>query len=253
MLTIACLLSLVCTIKAIDRTSHYATVGVQVGATRQQQTYGPEIGINVGYALKRGHFLLHTGLEASFNYTFGSLADYTDSMAMVDTQNDPYTLRLAYSDIHTQNRSIRIGLPMRLGGQWRDFYFTIGPAFSLYAMHAQQRTFDVTSTADYDFLIDTFLDMPNHGLTARHVQDNWTSLPLTFGVDASVEIGWIVSSSTRRYFSRSPSFDCRLAVYSDIGLWRNTAFFIADAYSAGIRLSFWINPPHSFPCRCFNN
>jgi len=251
-LVIACLLSLVSPIKAIDRVSHYATMGAQAGATRQQQNFGPEAGIHAGYALRHNHLLFHTGLEASFRYTFGSLSDYTDSIPEMDTQNDPYLLRLAYTDIHTRNRSVRIGVPVRLGGQWRDFYFTIGPAFSLCVMHAQLRTFDVTSTADYGFLIDTFFDMPNHGLTTKHVQEKWTPLPVSFGVDASVEIGWIFSS-IERYFSQSPSVDFRLAVYADIGFWSNTPFRIADACSAGIRFSVWIHPPHHYPCRCFNN
>ena len=251
-LVIASLLLIACPFRAIERTSHYATVGMQVGAVKQGKAYGPEAGIDVGYALHRNHFLFHPSLETSFQYAIGSLSDYTDSLYAVDAQNDLYLLRLSYTRIHTANRALRLAMPIRLGGQWEHFYFTLGPAFSIYALLAHQLSYDRTATADYAALMDTFVDMPNHGLTTTHVNEPWTTQPLNFGVDASVEIGWDFASENY-HLSFAPSIDFRLALYADIGLWRNTSFRVADACSVGARLSIWINPPHHFPCRCFKN
>lgn len=250
-LVIAWLLSFVCPIKAIDRLSHYATVGAQAGAAKYQHSIGPEAGGAVGYALMQNHLLFHTSFEASFRYTLGSLNDYTDSLYDVDAQNDPYLLRLSYSHIRTDNRSLHIALPLRFGGQWNRFYFLLGPSFSLYAMQAQKRDYDRTATADYAALIDTFSDMPNHGLTTTHISEEWTPVPISFGLDAALEIGWIFA--TRDFYrSSAPTTDFRIAAYANFGLWRNTPFRIGDHCSAGIRLSVWIQPPHHYPCRCFN-
>lgn len=250
-LAIACLLLLFWPMRAIERTSHYATVGAHVGAAKQQRTYGPEGGLAVGYALMQNHLLFHASLEASFRYTIGSPNDYTDSLFAVDAQNDPYLLRLAYTHIHTANRALQLALPLRLGGQWERFYFTLGPAFSLSALQAQQRSYDRTATADYSALMETFVDMPNHGLKTTHFNERWTPVPVTFGIDAALEIGWIFATRDY-YFSSSPAMDFRLAAYANIGLWRNTPFLIGDHCSAGIRLSIWLRPPHHYPCRCFN-
>ena len=234
-----------------QKTSHYATVGVAAGASGYQVNIGPEAGLSVGYALQNRHFLFHTGLEAVYAYRMGSPVDYTDSIPSIDTQQDPYLLRLAYHDIHTSMRSFRLAIPLRFGGQWNAFYFTAGPSFSIHIAHSKQ-TAELTSTAEYDFLMDPFVNMPNHGLTTTLIDEPWTSMPVSAGMDASAEIGWIISSDAPTLHQpHVVPHDWRLALYTDIGLWRsNASFQPADTWSAGIRLSVWFGFPHHYPCRC---
>jgi hypothetical protein len=225
-------------------------MGGQAGAAVSRQLAGPDAGISAGYALCYNRFLMQTGIEASFQYVIGKTASYTDTVPGFDSQADPCIFYLDYTDIHNKMRSLHLAVPLRFGGLWKKFYFALGPAFSLYAVQAKQRTYDLTTTADYGFLIDTFSDMPNHGLSTTRVSGQWTPDPTLFGLDASLEIGWIFSSVKAHRFA--PAYDCRLAAYADVGLWRGVNYFPADSFTVGVRLSLWIQIPHHYPCNCIS-
>ena len=214
---------------------------------------GPAAGLSVGYALRYDHLLFHTNIEASFRYLDGKYADYTDSIPSIDSQNEPFILCKSYSDVHLSKRSMHLSLPLMAGGQWKSFYFLVGPelAFSMNAAFRQKAL--VTSTAVYEFLYDPFANMPNHGLGSEPVGGQWEPLPFSMGVNARVEIGWIFAAQrASRSNKKAVLTDWRVAFYADTDLWRNTAYKIADTSSLGVRLSVWFRTPRHYPCHCIH-
>lgn len=73
----------------------------------------------------------------------------------------------------------------------------------------------------------------------------------TWGVDAQVEIGWLMSAASPGYHTtRAVIPEWRMTLYADVGLWNTQAIKIPNNYSVGLRFSVWLNIPRSYPCRC---
>lgn len=222
-----------------------------IAETNPQYILGAQGGLSIGYAFKQKHFLLQTGCRAAFQYMNGELADFVDSVPSIDSQGDEYMLKMSYANINLNARALQINIPLLAGAQWGKFYFLMGPAFSLKCARAYQMNADLTTTAEYPFFWDPFENMPNHGLTTQHLQGEWETKTITWGVDAQVEIGWLMSAASPGYHTtRAVIPEWRMALYADVGLWNTQAIKIPNNYSVGLRFSVWLNIPRSYPCRC---
>lgn len=241
------LLLLAFPLQARSFVSHYMTFAGMTGVAVDHNylsdeavfpVIGTHDGLAVGYALQYNHFLFATGIESSFRYLLGKAPDYRVEKPAVDSQNDDFILRLDYTRVRHFKRGVQVALPVRLGGQWERFYCLGGLNLSARLADVYKQISDVTATADYGYFCIPFSNMPNHGLTTTHLNNTWQPIRSCFSLEAALEIGCIVAQNWR------------LALYADVCLWKSVPFRIVDSYNGGLKISYWFNFPHRYPCHC---
>lgn len=180
------------------------------------------------YFLKHGkHFNFHLGVEGMY---FNSLTRMNDMT--LDSKfyyNDPSHNNLEidyymnFSEYQEQHNNLFVGIPIMLGGEFKQFYFAIG-AKAKYGIMGYYQTNNTLSTfaRDPEFIED-LENLPSHNIGTNNLLSKGK---LAFGLDAtaSAEIGiildpWLSSSATIfGAVNNRKNISYRLGLFADYGI-----------------------------------
>ena len=173
---------------ATPQVHHYVTIGVEGGALHvNKQYWGAEASFGGGYALERNHFMLALSLQAGYQYASARQTDYATHEPAIDDENKPYILNSIYTNGKAQYHMVNIALPILFGGASEHFYGLVGPVIGMQVYGKESNQYSLTTTGDYDPMIETFHDMPNHGFYTRDTHSQ-KQLNNTYSVKAMVEL-----------------------------------------------------------------
>jgi len=237
-------------VQAYSPLRHYATLGVQAGALHVEGTQlGGEAALEGGYAMQCSHFLATLAVQAGYQYTSCAMPDYTTHQPSIDDQNIPYILNSIYTNQQARFHTISVAMPVMIGGTIHRFYGLVGPVVGAQVYGIQKSQSTLTTTGDYDPMLDTFHDMPNHGFYTREA-DSQQTMNTAITLKAKVELGAHMplraTSSERR--KRIQNY-LHVAVYATYPVIRPMPF-TAETFSVGIKCSIWWNLPTTQPCHC---
>ena len=180
------------------------------------------------YFIKYGkHFNFHLGFEAMY---FNSLSRMNDfSLDSKFYYNDPLhdNLEIDYfmdfADYQESHNNFSIGVPIMLGGEFKQFYFALG-AKAKYGLVGNYFTkTNLTTWARDPEFIEDLENLPNHNISLNNLQ---TKGNLSFGLDvtASAELGiildkWMSNSATIFGGVRNrKNISYRLGLFADYGV-----------------------------------
>jgi len=227
---------------------HFITLGAQgAGVHVDKQHWGGEAAVDVGYGLQRNHFLFSLAMQAGYQNVSQSMADYSTHEPAIDDQQQPYILNSIYTNQQSRFQMIHVAMPVLLGGTYRHFYGLLGPVVGMRIYGHEQRQSTLTTTGDYDPMLETFHDMPNHGFYTRDISSQ-AGLDKAYLVNAMVEIGARLPIRSSSAYSRVQHY-VHVAAYANYPLLQ-TFPMGRESFSAGVKCAIWWNIPTSSPCRC---
>lgn len=190
------------------------------------------------YGKKNRYFNFHLGLEAMY---FNSLSRMNDfSLDSKFYYNDPLhdNLEIDYfmdfADYRESHNNLSIGLPIMLGGEFKQFYFAVGAKAKYGLMGNYLTKTALTTWAQDPEFIENLENLPNHNISLNNLQ---TKGRLNFGLDvtASAEIGivldkWMPLSATTMGDDVRTRKDIsyRLGIFVDYGVLNISKNFAHD-------------------------
>lgn len=230
---------------------HYVTIGVEGGALHvNKQYWGAEASFGGGYALERNHFMLALSLQAGYQHASARQTDYATHEPAIDDENKPYILNSIYTNGKAQYHMVNIALPILFGGASEHFYGLVGPVIGMQVYGKESNQYSLTTTGDYDPMIETFHDMPNHGFYTRDTRSQ-KQLGNSYMVKSMLELGSRIPLRPAPSRKRAKD-ELHIGVYATYPL-IYSAPLTKESFSVGIKCSIWWNIPSSLPCRCVNN
>ena len=182
----------------------------------------------VKYGKKDNYLNFHLGLEAMYFNSLSRMSDFgLDSKFYY---NDPLhdNLEIDYfmnfADYRESHNNFSIGLPVMLGGEFKQIYFAVGAKAKYGVMGNYLTKTDLTTWARDPEFIEDLENLPNHNIALNNLQ---TRGKLNFGLDvtASAEVGlvldkWLSSSATKigTDVRTRKSVTYRLGVFVDYGV-----------------------------------
>lgn len=145
--------------------------------------------IGVGYRLFRNNFLFSTGVEGYYMLNAHSMSDTKLTVDMFDTEGDPFRMMADASDGSDICHSVSVNLPLLFGGEFRRFYFLVGPKLSYNLWGQAESKGILTTRGDYDRYIGEFENMPNHYFETRPITSGAQKLSWNLDILAHAEIG----------------------------------------------------------------
>lgn len=182
---------------------------------------GVAANIGVGYRLFHNNFLFSVSAEGYYMLNAHSMSDAKLAVDMIDTEGDPFRMTADASDGSDICHSVSVNLPLLFGGEFRRFYFLVGPKLS-YNIWGQATTKGfLTTKGEYERYIGIFEDMPNHYFeTSKPITSGVQPLIWNLDVMAHVEIGARLGNAVFLTGADVPKYKQRyyLAFYMDYGL-----------------------------------
>ena len=206
---------------------HFLSVDAAIGyasldnkAADLKSGTGVAANIGVGYRVYYNHFLFSTGIEGYYLYNTHSMTGVQRNLNMIDTEGMPFTLIADASDGRDVCHSLNLNIPVLFGGEFRKFYFLLGPKFSYNFFGRTESSAMLTTKGEYERYIGVFEDMPNHQFQTSPVSSG--KLPLTWNIDilAHMEIGMRLGDLISMTGADVPKSKQRfyIALYADYGI-----------------------------------
>lgn len=142
---------------------------------------GAAVNVGVGYRVYYNRFLFSTGVEWYYLYNVHSMAGVQRKLDMMDTEGMPFTLIAEATNGRDVCHSFNLNIPVLFGGEFRKFYFLLGPKISYNFYGQAESSAMLTTKGEYERYIGVFEDMPNHQLQTSSVSSG--KLPLTWNID----------------------------------------------------------------------
>ena len=185
----------------------------------------PSAGMNanfgVDYRLYHNDFLFSIGVEGMYELNFNLIDQLDFAIPMRDTEGDLFNMHVHVNAPRDMARMVNINLPVLFGGEWKRFYFMVGPKVSLNLYGSTSSDALVTTYGEYERYYDDFYDMPNHQFASDQPMGSGT-LPLRWNLNlmAHLEVGGRIGHMYRyKAFHIHPDkVRMYLAAYADFGI-----------------------------------
>ena len=150
--------------------------------------FNPNLGVD--YRLFHNNFLFSVGVEGSYCLYSNPLDDIEETIPMMDTEGEYFNMHVRVNNSRDRVHVLNANIPLLVGGEWRYFYFMVGPKLSLNVYGATASSADVTTYGEYDRYYDDFYDMINHEFeTARPMTSGTLPVKWNMNILAHLEIG----------------------------------------------------------------
>lgn len=189
---------------------------------------GWEVGLGFDYRLTAGpdarrgtkaKFLFNTGVGVSLRqYAF--TANAMDITIPHSFDSDGYEFTFIYQMDKRTDQYTRLGavVPLMVGAEFKRFYFSVGAKVNVSIWSQVNTQLAVASYGDYPQFLDPFTSMPEHQFFDSRDLRRKQNVSLKSEVDASIELGCLLTSAQTNRFSRRNGVEVRLAVFADYGL-----------------------------------
>lgn len=125
--------------------------------------FGTKTDIGIVYELQDKHFLLQVGVGVNHmsNVVHNDLhSGFFENM--IDTDNDACTYHYVLEDKTDKINHLNVSPRVSLGGNWELFYFLLGSYINISMLDVTRSRCYLTTSGEYENLIDPLKDMPNH-------------------------------------------------------------------------------------------
>ena len=194
----------------------------------QPSAAGLNTNIGFDYRLFHNDFLFSIGVEGMYELNSNHIEEVNDAIRMMDTEGDLFDMHVQVEKSRDLTHMANVNIPILFGGEWKRFYFLIGPKISLNLYGMTSSTARITTYGEYERYYDDFYDMPNHQFESNQKMSSGT-MPMkwNFNVMAHFEVGARFSHMyEHKQFRINPDKTrMYLAVYADFGvlnLYNNT-------------------------------
>lgn len=150
---------------------HYVGIGAGIGMPLQMdnlEVTTAKVGVggnlNMSYMFRRQHFLFTMKIGVGYGNLCQAIDEEELSAEMIDTRGIRFTylgqLRNRKDAIHR----LEVEVPLMVGAEFSQFYFLVGPLFSMPVLCTTHQTALLMTKGDYQGrYYDYVEDMPNHG------------------------------------------------------------------------------------------
>lgn len=187
----------------------------------QKPSTGMNTNIGVDYRLYHNHFLFSAGLEGMYQMNINLMDKLDVTIPMLDTERDLFDMHVHVDKSRDMTHMVNVNVPLLFGGEWKRFYFLLGPKISLNVYGMTSSSAQFTTYGEYDRYYDDFYEMPNHQfMSDREMKSG--SLPISWNMNimAHAEIGGRIGHmfKTKQFRIRPDKVRMYLAAYVDFGL-----------------------------------
>lgn len=187
--------------------------------------YQPASGLNLNlgadYRVFYNDFIFSVGVEGLYELHANHIKALDFSLPMQDTEGELFDMHVQVDKARDLTHMINLNFPILLGGEWKRFYFMVGPKFSINLYGATSSNARFQTYGEYERPYDPFHDMPNHQFESnQHMSSGVMPLKWNFQILAHAEIGArIGKASFFQVFRRHPDLTrMYLAAYVDFGV-----------------------------------
>ena len=177
--------------------THFVSLHVDAGYSSllhniagQKPAAGAAGMFGVDYRLNYNNFLFSVGAEGMYELNANQLDKLDVSIPMIDTEGDLFDMHVLVDKSRDLSHMANVNIPILVGGEWKRFYFMVGPKLSLNLYGATSSTALVTTYGEYERYYDDFYNMPNHQfVTAQPMTSGVLPMKWNMGIMAHLEVG----------------------------------------------------------------
>ena len=182
----------------VQQVFHFVSLHADAGYstllhTMEGRPMSPGMNGNIGvdYRLFHNNCIFSIGAEGMYQLSANKMEDLDVTLPMVDTEGDLFGMHVQVDKARDLAHMVNVNIPILVGGEWKRFYFMVGPKVSLNIYGAGSSTATFETYADYTRAYDDFHEMPNH-LLASGLQMSSNTVPVKWerlNIMAHAEIG----------------------------------------------------------------
>ena len=133
---------------------------------------GLDAHFGVNHRFYYNNFLMSIGVEASYQLNFNHMKDLDFTIPMRDTEGEFFQMHVIVDNSQDKTHMVNVNVPFLLGGEWKRFYFLVGPklAFNVYGSASSKAEY--TTSGQYGRYYDDFYDMENHQFVTENVMES---------------------------------------------------------------------------------
>ena len=211
---------------------------------------GLNANIGAAYRFYYNNFILSVGAEGAYQINFNRIEDLDFALRMRDTEGDIFNMHVKVDKSRDRNHMVNVNIPLLVGGEWKRFYFLVGPkvALNLYGSAATQAEY--TTYGEYERYYDDFYNMENHQfVTGTKMVSGLMDIKWNMNILAHAEVGARVDKFNKhRTFQVKPDrVRMYLAAYMDFGVLNlistgqnKDIFYYVETEDEGLK--FYIQP-----------
>ena len=187
----------------------------------QKPSSGVNANIGVDYRLYHNNFIFSAGIEGMYELNINSMDQIDEKIPMKDTEGQLFEMHVHVDNSRDLAQMMNVNVPLLFGGEWRRFYFMVGPKVSLSLWGNTSSKAEVTTYGAYDEYYDDFYDMENHQfMSDQYMGSAVMPVKWNLNVMAHAEIGGRLGHMFKhKQFRINPDkVRMYLAAYVDFGL-----------------------------------
>lgn len=214
--------------KLTPEVSHFVSLHGDAGYSSLLHTIQgqkPALGMNTNfgldYRLFYNSFVFSIGVEGMYELNVNQLDAIDDFIPMLDTEGQLFDMHVVVNKSSDICHMANVNVPILFGGEWKRFYFLVGPKLSYNLYGSTVSSALVTTYGGYDEYYDPFYDMPNHQFVSNQPMSS-AQLPIKWNMNilAHVEVGARVGHMFKHQQFRLNPDKVRMYIgaYADFGL-----------------------------------
>jgi len=187
----------------------------------QRPAAGMNMNIGFDYRLFHNDFLFSVGVEGMYELNANHMDALDVVIPMIDTEGDLFDMHVHVDKGQDLTHMANLNIPILVGGEWKRFYFMVGPKISLNLYGATSSKAQITTYGSYERYYDDFYEMPNHQFASgQHMSSAVLPLKWNMNIMAHLEIGGRVGHMFKHQQFRLNPDKIRMyvAAYVDFGL-----------------------------------
>lgn len=216
----------------------------------QRAGSGVNANIGIDYRFFRNNFILSVGAEGMYELNSNNLQSVDMSVPMMDTEGDIFNMHVMMDKSRDRSHMVNLNIPLLIGGEWKRFYFLLGPKVSINMYGSTSSKAEYTTFGEYERYYDDFYDMPNHQFeSGRKMSSGNIKMKWNLNILAHAEIGARIGHMYKhQMFRLNPDLvRMYIALYADFGVLNLHSASKTDVGTFGYRetdegVQFYVQP-----------
>ena len=172
------------------------------------------------------------------------------TVPMMDTEGDIFQMHVMMDKSRDRSHMVNLNIPLLIGGEWKRFYFLLGPKVSINMYGSTSSKAEYTTFGEYERYYDDFYEMPNHQFeSGRKMSSSSIKMKWNFNILAHAEIGARIGHMYKHQMFRLNPDMIRMyvALYADFGVLNLHSASKTDVGTFGYRetdegVQFYVQP-----------
>lgn len=216
----------------------------------QRAAAGVNANMGIDYRFFRNNFILSVGAEGMYELNSNNLKAVDMTVPMMDTEGDLFQMHVMMDKSRDRSHMVNLNIPLLIGGEWKRFYFLLGPKVSINMYGSTSSKAEYTTFGEYDRYYDDFYEMPNHQFeSGRKMSSSSIKMKWNFNILAHAEIGARIGHMYKHQMFRLNPDLIRMyvALYADFGVLNLHSASKTDVGTFGYRetdegVQFYVQP-----------